>query len=54
MLRGAGVVDRTKNPAIPDKNMFSNVAWDIVIYLDNTNEVFKGLSKSIVGKLKAW
>lgn len=34
--------------------MFTNVAWDIVIYLDNNVEVFKGLTKSISSKLKLW
>lgn len=34
--------------------MFSNVAWDIVIYLDNNVEIFKGLAKSITSKLKLW
>lgn len=41
------MVDRAKNLVNPDKNTFSNVAWDIVIYLDNNVEIFKGLSKSI-------
>ncbi len=34
--------------------MFSGLVWDLILYLDSNLESFKGLSKSIVDKLKSW
>lgn len=53
-LRGAGVMDKSKQPPNPDKEKLGNLAWDLAYYLDIHFERFLGITKSIISKLKLW
>jgi hypothetical protein len=37
LLRGAGVIDRSKVPPNPDKILISSVGWDLVYALESKN-----------------
>lgn len=54
LLRGAGVIDKAKQPQNPDKNMITVLNWDLAYFIDQNFENFKGLCSSIKTKLTSW
>lgn len=54
LLRGAGVIDKSKVPPNPDKVMISSIGWDLVFALETKVERFKGLLRHIQTKLPLW
>jgi dynein heavy chain len=54
-LRGAGVFDKSKQPANPDKTFIQPLSWDLAYCLElNFPEVFKGFTKHIITKVALW
>lgn len=54
LLRGAGIFDKSKQPINPNKEIISQIAWDLAYYLDSTFDRFKGLTKHIISKINLW
>lgn len=54
LLRGPGVIERSKQPPNPDKSVISDVAWDLATFLDFNFANFKGLCAHINAKKTIW
>jgi len=50
LLRGAGVLDKGKQPANPDKISISSDGWDLICYLDASFPSFNGITAQITNK----
>ena len=54
LLRGAGIVDRTKQPENPDSSLFPVNSWDLVATLDAKLPHFTGFVESISQNIDIW
>ena len=53
-LRGAGLFDRSIIKANPDKNVITELSWDLVYYLSIHFEKFATLPQNIIDKWSSW
>lgn len=54
LLRGAGIVDRVRQPSNPDPSLLSLLSWDLVITLDAKLPQFAGLAGQLTQSLSLW
>jgi dynein heavy chain len=54
LLRGAGIVERAKQPSNPDPAMLPMTSWDLITTLDTKLPQFSGFTAHITDSLPIW